>query len=613
MKKITRIAALLAAGALLFGAVGCSSGGDGDGDDPSRGTTPVSYTLKAGTPNFDSGSLEVSGMDTTEDTGDDTFKMTLKPTGKDAVTVTGTWELTTEDSFVCKPTEDVEINGITVTKATGATGTINDDDSITLTVAEGVSLVFVKNEDTSGGTPPAAGEGDSYDFADLSAADLAKFGITSMSGGNDVKITQTSTADAPHMVLNGKVGVVATAANKLSVKPKNGEPLAIGFGTNGVNNIGVSATVGDTVTVDHFISYPVEAGKKYQMSITSGGQANKAEHYFIVTNSSGKILTSKVCSTSTTDAVTLDVFEAEESTVRLTNARTVAGAEASGTTYFGKVTITEISGGDSSNNGSETPGGTPGEDGGEEGDDNNSGTVTPGTPGSGEGEGEETPDKPDDEEPAEKVVTVKWYDFSASGTAVAHTATASDADVLTGGDFTVDVSIANITGGTYSADPSKDGKCSNNSTETDAGSKIIGAQWTLLNSIISSTTANSDDKYQVTNAGDIFGSLSYTVTAETACKITELSATIGTSNTSNVTWKVEGKKNSGDAVEIASTDGKLGSFSKKLEIPVELAANDTYTVTITAIAKSWSEKTANTSKNVKATVGQVVVKAAAAE
>ena len=611
MKKITRIAALLAAGALLFGAVGCSSGGDGDENPQGPQTKTVSYTLKTGTPNFDSGSLEVSGMDTTEDTGDDTFEMTLKPTGKDAVKVTGTWELI-EGGFVCKPTEDVEINGITVTKATGATGTINDDDSITLTVAEGVSLVFVKDKDTSGGTPPEAGKGDSYDFADLTAEDLAKFGITSMSGGNDVKITQTSTADAPHMVLNGKVGVVATAADKLSVKPKNGEPLAIGFGTNGVNNIGVSATVGDTVTVDHFISYPVEAGKKYQMSITSGGQANKAEHYFIVTNSSGKILTSKVCSTSTTDAVTLDVFEAEESTVRLTNARTVAGASPSGTTYFGKVTITEISGGDSSNNGSETPGGTPGEDGGEEGDDNNSGTVTPSTPGSGD-EGEETPDKPGNEEPAEKVVTVKWYDFSAKDETVAHTATASDADVLTGGDFTVDVSIANITGGTYSADSSKDGKCSTKSTETKADSTIVGAQWTLLNSITSSATANTDGKYQVTNAGDIFGSLSYTVTAKAACKITELSATIGTSNTSNVTWKVEGKKNSGDAVEIASTDGKLGSFSKKLETPVELAANDTYTVTITAIAKSWSESNPNTSKNVKATVGQVVVKAAAAE
>ena len=51
MKKITRIAALLAAGALLFGAFGCSSGGGGSGggdDDVTEDTVKGTYTMSGG-------------------------------------------------------------------------------------------------------------------------------------------------------------------------------------------------------------------------------------------------------------------------------------------------------------------------------------------------------------------------------------------------------------------------------------------------------------------------------------------------------------------------------------------------------------------------------------
>ena len=51
MKKISRIAALLAAGALLFGAVGCSSGGGGSGggdDDVTEDTVKGTYTMSGG-------------------------------------------------------------------------------------------------------------------------------------------------------------------------------------------------------------------------------------------------------------------------------------------------------------------------------------------------------------------------------------------------------------------------------------------------------------------------------------------------------------------------------------------------------------------------------------
>ena len=425
MKKITRIAALLAAGALLFGAVGCSSGGDGDGDDPSRGTTPVSYTLKAGTPGFDSGSLEVSGMDTTDDTGDDTFEMTLKPTGKAAVTVTGTWKLndgsTTE--FTCKSDKSVEINGVPVTPDTVVTGTMNGD-TISLSIpteTTSVTLTFVKNEDTSGGTPPEAGEGDSYDFADLTAADITALQLKSGDTLSKAALIESLNAK----VLNSKVTITQDEP-KLKLKGKDPDPIAVAFGTDSAgrtaNDAMPALTAGSALELKRYISYPTTSGKKIQVKVECGeGVENNIADgsYLVLTSASNKVLVSKAISKSDT-SVTLDAFDSEDS-FNLGVLRSTT----SGTFYVGKVTITEISGGDSSNNGSETPGGTPGEDGGEEGDDNNSGTVTPGTPGSGDGEGggEEgdgnggtvTPGKPDDAEtPAAGTYTLEASALTAS-------------------------------------------------------------------------------------------------------------------------------------------------------------------------------------------------------
>ena len=464
MKKITRIAALLAAGALLFGAFGCSSGGDGDGDDPSRGTTPVSYTLKAGTPGFDSGSLEVSGMDTTDDTGDDTFEMTLKPIGKDAVTVTGTWELTTEDSFVCKSDANVTIDDITVNAGESVPGTLNEDDSITLTVAEGKSLVFVKDED-SGGTPPEAGEGDSYDFADLTAADITALQLESGKTLGQAALINNLNAK----VLNSKVTIKQDQA-KFKLKGKGDDPIAVAFGTDAAGRTASDAmpalTAGSALELKRYISYPTTSGKKIQVKIECGeGMTNDIADgsYLVLTSASNKVLVSKAISKSDT-SVTLDAFNSEDSF----NLGVLRGSQ-SGTFYVGKVTITEISGGDSSNNGSETPGGTPGEDGGdEEGDDNNSGTVTPGTPGSGDGEdggedkepGEVTPPE---EEPSEELVKVILFNYANTNASLTDTTIeGADSDFVTISDVTFELEndTNNIGWGTEPAVASVDSKLS---------------------------------------------------------------------------------------------------------------------------------------------------------
>lgn len=425
---------------------------------------------------------------------------------------------------------------------------------------------------SSGEDKKEEGKSVSYDFAELTAADITALQLESGKTLGQAALINNLNAK----VLDSKVTIKQDQA-KLKLKGNGDDPIAVVFGTDSAARTDSDAmpalTAGSALTLKRYISYPTTSGKKIQVKVECGeGMTNdiRAGSYLVLTSADNKVLVSKAISASDT-SVTLDAFDSEDSF----NLGILRGTEQKGNFYVGKVTITETSG------------------------SSNDPVVDPVIP----------PEKD------ETVVTVKWYDYSATGTTVAHTATDSDADVLTGGEFSVDVSEASITGGTRKTD-SSDETCGNKSTEVKDGTTVIvtGAQWTLLTiTADSNETESSSGKYWVSKTNDVFGSLSYTVTAKAACKITELSANIGTANTGSVTWKVEGKKNSDAALAIASADGKNGSFSKKLETPVELAENDTYTVTITAISKDWTANSASESKTFKATVGQVVVKAAAVE
>ena len=424
MKKITRIAALLAAGALLFGAVGCSGGDD---DDPpaktlegiritTDNTVKTQYDVNAELDLLTGVKVTAEYSDKSEENVTDRaditatyndrdevkpftteakgiFKVTLAAAyeGKEAalkepITINVGVELASISMEVVgdvkrtyKQGEPIDPTGIKVTAHydTGSESVLSnsevefwatykdgdEDKSFTTNLEPGdydnvtlfatykgktanlpaTTITIEKNDSDTGNTGGEDDDDDddeeeeivnsvSYDFADLSAADLAKFGITSMSGGSNVNITETSSATAPHMVLDGKVGIVATDTGKLKVKPKDGEPLAIAFATTGVTG---ATAVGDSATLVHFITYPVESGKKYKMKITSGGQSNDTTHKFVVTDTKGKVLALG----STTDGVTLS-FEATEDVVCLS----VQRAGTSGTSYVGKVTLTETSG-----------------------------------------------------------------------------------------------------------------------------------------------------------------------------------------------------------------------------------------------------------------------------
>ena len=250
MKKITRIAALLAAGALLFGAVGCSSGGDGDETPPRPQTETVSYTLKD-TPGFDSGSLKVSGMNTTDDTSDDTFEMTLKLADEDAKTVTGTWEVT-DTGFVCKSNANVTIGKITVNAGESVSGTLNEDNSeITLEVSDDVSLVFVKDEDSGGNTP--VGKSFTVDFVGLKSND---FDPAVTFSEDKQKLPASSETKVKNVTLYSR------SEGSLIVRNANGECTGINYGGSSFNNDSGSGSLGataDTSLYARVIYVPVES------------------------------------------------------------------------------------------------------------------------------------------------------------------------------------------------------------------------------------------------------------------------------------------------------------------------------------------------------------------
>ena len=99
-----------------------------------------------------------------------------------------------------------------------------------------------------------------YDFSQLTSADAVKLGIA-FSGSADLKIKPAGTYK-----LSNNATIVTTVAEKMTVKPTEGKPIAVGFNTNGVNLNGKTA-IGETGTLDHYISFPVTKDKKYATTI----------------------------------------------------------------------------------------------------------------------------------------------------------------------------------------------------------------------------------------------------------------------------------------------------------------------------------------------------------
>lgn len=180
----------------------------------------------------------------------------------------------------------------------------------------------------------------SYDFADLTAADITALNLESGKTLGKTPLIQSLNAK----VLDSKVTIKQDEA-KLKLKGNGDDPVAVAFGTDSAGRGSTSAmpdlTAGSALTLSRYISYPTTSGKKIQVKVECGeGMTNDiaAGSYLVLTSADNKVLVSKAISASDT-SVTLDAFDSEDSF----NLGVLRGSQ-SGTFYVGKVTITETSG-----------------------------------------------------------------------------------------------------------------------------------------------------------------------------------------------------------------------------------------------------------------------------
>ena len=180
----------------------------------------------------------------------------------------------------------------------------------------------------------------SYDFADLTAADITALQLKSGDTLSKAALIESLNAK----VLDSKVTIKQDQA-KLKLKGKGDDPIAVAFGTDSAARTDSDAmpalTAGSALTLSRYISYPTTSGKKIQVKIECGeGMANDiaAGSYLVLTSADNKVLVSKAISASDT-SVTLDAFDSKDSF----NLGVLRGSQ-SGTFYVGKVTITETSG-----------------------------------------------------------------------------------------------------------------------------------------------------------------------------------------------------------------------------------------------------------------------------
>ena len=342
MKKITRIAALLAAGALLFGAVGCSGGGsgsgDGDGDGSGGGggggstvsenTVKGTYTVKnadlAGETLVFVGEKIYMKMDVLADEGKDSGD-------SDASAEKVTYNLTYESGETAHaPSYTIEeaydVDGELYKKATeaaisGATSYIAYIEVGTYAIANGrVTGKMIFDEDTSfnatadtddaghlksftvnysgeeSGDEGEGGEPVTYDFTKLTSADVSALGITATEA-SDKDTGKIAKSSDEYGLSNGAFLYSKGDGNlKIRFATKNDITSAItsvNFGGQSIGDKDTTATPGDVGTTEsgsasRYIALPVSASK-FNVAVTYKS-TNAKKVQIVVVDENGKIL-----------------------------------------------------------------------------------------------------------------------------------------------------------------------------------------------------------------------------------------------------------------------------------------------------------------------------------
>ena len=293
MKKLSRIAALLAAGALLFGAVGCSDSDD-DGGVGVTATVGSKIELEEGKGGTYVVTFSVTG---------DTFSDGTQSLGVNAPIPDGYLKLTAGDKVTIsevkvseKFTDTVGKVSIKVTAAVGATdGTItaellkgtlkNTTDTVTAT-----PISYTIKGDKSEGDEPVT-----YDFRELTSADVSALGITATEG-SDKDTGKIAKSDNEYGLSNGAFLYSKGDGNlKIRFATKNNiaSPISLNFGGQSIGDKDTTATPGDIGTTEsgsasRYIALPVSASK-FNVAVTYKS-TNEKKVQIVVVDENGKIL-----------------------------------------------------------------------------------------------------------------------------------------------------------------------------------------------------------------------------------------------------------------------------------------------------------------------------------
>lgn len=288
MKKITRIAALLATTALLFGAIGCSNdddgGNSGNGGEKTDTVSPTSFELTSGA-----------------DAESKTFTLTLGTTQINEAGVAALKadnDLTEQIANIVSPSSDITVSKIVVAKDATATelalsltmaseAEAGTKGTLTLTLPADFTENSNAIEKTLSyeikGSTPIAPDTDTpataktYDFVGLSASDFLDANGNAVSAwGNKASWTASATVNLPGGTTTVKDATVfckvQTDASKQSLIRARTDD---GSKTTGLNyNGGANSDISNGIAIadlDRYISIPVDGAGTISAEVTFKG------------------------------------------------------------------------------------------------------------------------------------------------------------------------------------------------------------------------------------------------------------------------------------------------------------------------------------------------------
>lgn len=306
MKKISRLAALFAATALLFGAIGCS----GEDDDPTPATpvdtvSPDSLKLTSGAEAAATAFTLTLGTTQINEAGLAALKANADLTAQKGDIVTQ--EGNNIDVSAIKVVDDATATTVKLSVTMASSAAAGTTGTLTLTLpadftANGEAIAKTISYEIKGSTttPPDEGEPENpsasataktYDFATWSTADLAAFGGDGQY--TDSKGTAKNTLKSPEdsTELSTGITIYNKNANAIMIRTvSTSDTTPTGLNYNG----GIATSIADGVSIDsldRYIKIPVDGAGTVTASIKAvNSSKNSGTLQIALVDKDGKLI-----------------------------------------------------------------------------------------------------------------------------------------------------------------------------------------------------------------------------------------------------------------------------------------------------------------------------------